>query len=83
MNRHVPQNAGGIMEANSETILWSVSAACARVDLGRSTLYRLMESGDLAYVKIGTRRLIPDRSLRDLIDANLVAGLGAAPKSAS
>jgi excisionase family DNA binding protein len=65
------------MEANTDTILWSISAACARVDLGRSTLYRLMDGGDLVYVKIGSRRLIPDSALRDLINASLVADPGA------
>jgi excisionase family DNA binding protein len=60
------------MEANTDTILWSISGACERLNLSRSTLYRLMEAGELVYVKVSGRRLVPDRSLRELIEANTV-----------
>ena len=39
--------------------------------LGRSTLYGLMERGDLPYACIGTRRLIPRRALVDLAASRL------------
>jgi excisionase family DNA binding protein len=35
--------------------------------LGRTTLYALMESGELPHTKIGTRRLIPRRALVNLL----------------
>lgn len=60
------------MEADQATITWSVRQATERLNLSRSTLYRLMGSGELVYVKVGTRRLIPESSLRSLIEANSI-----------
>lgn len=62
------------MESDQATILWSVQQTTERTSLSRSTLYRLMESGQLPYVKVGTRRLVPDSALRGLIQAHLVDG---------
>lgn len=36
--------------------------------IGRSKLYELIQSGDIAIVKIGASTLIPIESLRELID---------------
>jgi excisionase family DNA binding protein len=40
--------------------------------LGRSTLYGLMETGELAYSKVGKRRLIPRRALVEMLSRGLV-----------
>ncbi len=40
--------------------------------VGRSVLYEMMRTGDLPYVKLGARRLIPRRALRDLLAEHLV-----------
>ncbi len=40
----------------------------------RSTLYEVMDRGELAYTKVGRRRLIMRRSLRDLLRRGLVGG---------
>lgn len=40
--------------------------------LSRSNLYAMMDRGDLAYAKIGRRRLIPQRALMDLVRGGLV-----------
>ena len=42
--------------------------------LSRSQLYELMKSGELAYVKIGRRRLIADDDLRALIARHRTGG---------
>lgn len=47
-----------------------ITEASAMSALGRSTLYELMASGELTYVKIGSRRLILVESLRALLDAH-------------
>ncbi len=44
----------------------TIREAVAFLRLGRSTLYGLMERGDLPYACIGARRLIPRRALVDL-----------------
>ncbi len=41
--------------------------------LSRSTLYGLMDKGQLAYAKVGKRRLIPRRALVELIEDHMVA----------
>ena len=46
--------------------LMTVREAVAFLRLGRSTLYGLMERGDLPYACIGARRLIPRRALVNL-----------------
>jgi excisionase family DNA binding protein len=40
--------------------------------LSRSALYMLMERGELAYTRIGRRRLIPHRALVELAQRGLV-----------
>jgi excisionase family DNA binding protein len=40
--------------------------------IGRSELYLRMERGELPFVKIGRRRLIPPRALVKLLEENLV-----------
>jgi excisionase family DNA binding protein len=46
---------------------WTVNLAARRVSLSRSTLYKMMAAGALAYVKVGSRRLISDDELEKLI----------------
>ena len=51
--------------------LMTIREAVAFLRLGRSTLYGLMERGDLPYACIGDRRLIPRRALVDLAASHL------------
>ncbi|WP_024801032.1 helix-turn-helix domain-containing protein [Nocardia sp. BMG51109] len=48
--------------------LHSIPAALERLDIGRSTLYELMNSGVLRSVKVGSRRLIPEAAIVEFID---------------
>lgn len=52
----------------------SIAEAVIFSGLGRSTLYTLMESGDLAYTTVRRRRLVPRRALVELLDRGLVGG---------
>jgi excisionase family DNA binding protein len=52
---------------------YSVPEAVEFTGLGRTTLYMLMDRGELPYAKVGARRLIPKRALVELIERNLVA----------
>ncbi len=52
----------------SEQDLLTVKQACRRLMISRSTLYKLMDSGKLSSVNIGSRRLIPMRAILRLID---------------
>ncbi len=52
--------------------LLSINAAAAFVGLSRSRLYELMDKGELAYCKLGGRRLVPRAGLMKLAAASLV-----------
>lgn len=43
----------------------------------RTFIYELMGSGQLAFIKLGRRRLIPRRAITDLLGRNLVGTGGA------
>jgi excisionase family DNA binding protein len=51
----------------SEPLAYSVTDAARTAGIGRSTLYDLMAHGELAYVKIGSRRLIRHEELKALL----------------
>lgn len=48
----------------------SVPEAARLTGLGRTQLYVLMGTGELAYTKVGSRRLIPRRALVELLARN-------------
>lgn len=54
--------------------LMSVEEAARFLSVSRSTLYELMESGRLVYVKLGRARRIPRRAVVALAAANLRGG---------
>ena len=47
----------------------SVNDAAAAIGLGRTKLYELLSEGRLVAIKVGTKTLITDESLRALIAA--------------
>jgi excisionase family DNA binding protein len=50
----------------------TIAEAAEVIKLSRTTIYALMESGELPYTKIGKRRLIPRRALSELMERGLV-----------
>lgn len=52
--------------------LMTVKQAAEFLSLSRSTVYGLMERGDLAYVKIGQSRRIPKKAVIDLANNHRV-----------
>ena len=52
--------------------LQTIGEATAFTRLSRSALYGLMDRGELVYVKIGRRRLIPKQALVELAQRGLV-----------
>lgn len=51
-------------------LAYSVTEACKVSSIGRTTLYELINSGQLEVRKIGKRTLITARSLRALIEGS-------------
>lgn len=47
--------------------LIAVPAVMARLGIGRTKLYELIDSGELRRVKIGSRRFVTDAALDDFI----------------
>jgi excisionase family DNA binding protein len=47
----------------------SVDDAARLLGVGRSTMFSLLESGDVRSVKVGARRLVPRRALEELLAA--------------
>ncbi len=67
--------AGERLMMNSEALvedgLVTVAAAAVYLSLSRSTIYALMDKGELPYVKFGVSRRIPKRALIALAAAHL------------
>jgi excisionase family DNA binding protein len=60
-----------------EKVGYSIEEAAQSLGVGRTTVYDLMNSGDLESVKVGRRRIIP----ADAIGAFLVARRAAAAEA--
>lgn len=54
----------------------SVDQASRLLGIGRSTMFGLLESGEVRSVKVGGRRLIPMRALDDFLSGDFVAEAG-------
>ena len=52
-----------------QRLLLTVDETAEALALSRSTIYRLLRSGDLVATRIGTATRIPESSLRRFVDA--------------
>jgi len=52
-----------------EPILVSVNDAASALNLGRTSIYALINEGRLLTIKLGRRTLIPVESIRKLVEA--------------
>ena len=66
-NIHKSSKAGQVFQ-QPQVLAYRVSEAAEVSGLGRTTLYTLMNSGQLPYTKIGKRRVIPSAGLQALVD---------------
>jgi excisionase family DNA binding protein len=67
-------------DLSQERIVISVKEVMALTGLGRNSLYKLINSGQLASVKIGQRRVVKLASLHELLNAPQVPGAAPRPK---
>lgn len=72
MSTHTPTEVDG-----AEVVLLTVDDVCDRLRQSRRTVYRLMASGSLSSITLGSTRRIPSSVLNAYI-ASLIAGSGAA-----
>jgi excisionase family DNA binding protein len=54
--------------------LWTIPEAADFLRISRSRLYDLMNSGELAFVKLGRSRRLPRRAVVDLATRGLCGG---------
>lgn len=55
----------------ADEVLMPIHAVAERLGVSRTMVYSLMNAGELAYVKLGRSRRIPNSAVRDLIAKNL------------
>lgn len=65
----------GVQLEIDPTVLLSVRQVAERLGLSRSSVYLLMEQGQLAYVKLGRTRRIQLAALVELIESNRSVGV--------
>ncbi|HHA2785182.1 helix-turn-helix domain-containing protein [Stenotrophomonas maltophilia] len=57
------------MKPQAERLSYTTEEACAVTGLNRNALYRAMAAGQLNTFKVGKRRMVSARALREYIDA--------------
>ncbi|WP_083490818.1 helix-turn-helix domain-containing protein [Stenotrophomonas humi] len=57
------------MKDNRERLSYTTDEACAVTGLNRNALYRAMNAGQLSTFKVGKRRMVSARALREFIEA--------------
>lgn len=60
---------GNLPPSRREHELLTVPEACDALRISKWSLYRLIHRRQLATIKIGTRRLVPESSVRELVGA--------------
>ena len=58
---------------DAQARLFSIVAAGKALGVSRNTIFMLLSSGRLAYVRIGRRRLVPADAIERFIETNIVA----------
>lgn len=53
-----------------EHVLVSIPDACKALSIKRSTLYRMLKSGELEHRKLGRRTLIPAAAIRAIAEGD-------------
>jgi excisionase family DNA binding protein len=53
---------------DQEPLLYSISDTCRMLSIGRTSVYKLMDEGELVPVKLGKRLMIPRERLIAFVD---------------
>jgi excisionase family DNA binding protein len=68
---HISPSAANGERTAPKRLSYTVAQAVAASGIGRTTLYGLMRSGQLPFVKLGNRTLVRGDDLEKLLVANL------------
>lgn len=66
--RKVGSVGAEIANSHRTHMVFTVNEACSALRVSRWTLYNLIRSGQLATIKLGKRRLIPETAVQALIE---------------
>lgn len=66
------------MKEQNERLSYTTDEACAVTGLNRNALYRAMAAGQLNTFKVGKRRMVSARALREFIEAREKEGTSGA-----
>lgn len=61
------------MASNTAPLAHSVTAACERLGVGKTTIYELIKAGEIRPFKIGRKTLIPENDLLRVISTRVAA----------
>lgn len=61
------------MASNTAPLAHSVTAACERLGVGKTTIYELIKAGEIRPFKIGRKTLIPETDLQRVIATRVAA----------
>ncbi|MET3653917.1 helix-turn-helix domain-containing protein [Dyella japonica] len=62
-----------VKPTTTEPLVHSMDSACARLSIGKDTLYTLLAQGDLKAFKVGNKPLIPESELQRFIRERMQA----------
>lgn len=68
------------MASNTAPLAHSVTAACERLGVGKTTIYELIKAGEIRPFKIGRKTLIPETDLQRVIATRVAANDSEAGK---
>lgn len=57
--------------AQVEKLAFRIDEFCSSCGVGRTTAYRLMKTGKLRYVRVGSRRLVPRDAAQQFLASHL------------
>ena len=57
------------LQSSTDRLVYRVNEACHVLGIGRTSLYKLIETGELRTVRVAGRRLIPVEAARALLAA--------------
>lgn len=64
------------MASTTAPLAHSVTAACERLSVGKTTIYELIKAGEIRPFKIGRKTLIPEMDLQQVITKRVAANDG-------
>ena len=66
---------GYVFGGSEGPVALSINDTCRTLGISRSKVYQLFKTGELAYVKLGKRRVVERAAIQKLLSSHRVEGL--------